>query len=289
MRQLSANTPRQMISCSIWFRFRFHFRLGFRFRFQFKNLLSNLDPTWLEPGPRPRSHWSCVNVSRGLNWFMKLNLAPSSTDRLVARVEDGCGWMGVATVNVECFIHVTPHPPSSLSPSFCTRSASFRCCAFLLFHLIWYFRIRIFSLDSLRICACGLARATLPPCSLPAFLTPGDRELSKGPLSAFCPTPCGSVPSWPKDIQFVNALALRNMSIKLTQSSHTHMHTMHTHYAHLKYSRCSLVWIGNLKLPHAAYEQYFVIFAQSELETEFAGLMRNIYTLCLKHSEYCCI
>lgn len=70
---------------------------------------------------------------------------------------------GVAIVNVECFMHVPP----PFVPLLHELSLLSFFLLLLLFPLIWYFRIWIFSLDSLRICASGLARATLTRSLLP--------------------------------------------------------------------------------------------------------------------------
>lgn len=106
-----------------------------------------------QPGPgsaRPRwPHWSCVTVSRGLNWFLKLNLAPLTSQHGRGREGaggggfnlNGCGNWGA----VECFMRL---PQAKLAS----------CCVLYLFvasfnlvFLIWIFTL----LYSLRISASG--------------------------------------------------------------------------------------------------------------------------------------
>lgn len=161
------NTPRHkwfhtfiFILC-FCFCFRFSSPLRISIPIPIKNLLSNLDLDldWTLDAPRlnlglglarPRwPHWSCVTVSRGLNWFLKLNLAPLTSQHGRGREGaggggfnlNGCGNWGA----VECFMRL---PQAELAS----------CCVLYLFvasfnlvFLIWIFTL----LDSLRISASG--------------------------------------------------------------------------------------------------------------------------------------
>lgn len=142
MRQLSAKhaTPRRK-----WFHISLYFMLFLLSVSPTRTCSRTWTWTWTEldepnrnlvPVARPRwPHWSCVAVSRGLNWFLKLNLAPLAREGR-QRVDEGwegcnlngCGnWGGGGggLLNVLC---------ASPKPSL-LRAALYTC---LLLSLIWY-------------------------------------------------------------------------------------------------------------------------------------------------------